>query len=123
MVMASESTAPPSVQSVVAPIENGALNVSGTDNMIAAGTTEDGNAYLNTAMLGVQMGEDAIAAVNMNENNCLLAASGDSYPFNDQFEPEDLTAELGLFFEPNDGDEFNAFDASEFLDTNSFWSP
>jgi hypothetical protein len=55
----------------------------------------------------IQMGEDtiAVAAVNMYEISFLLAASGDSYPFNEQSEPEDFAAGLGLFFDLNDGEE------------------
>jgi hypothetical protein len=49
----------------------------------------------------VNINEFELAAVEMDENNLLLAESGDDYPFNDQFEPEDLTVEgFGLFFDP-----------------------
>jgi hypothetical protein len=57
---------------------------------------------------------DETPSMDMNdiqENDFLLAASGDTYPFNDQFEPEDFTStRMGLWLDPVGGDMFEAFD-------------
>jgi hypothetical protein len=57
------------------------------------------------------MCESEVSAVDtgVNENNLLLAAFGDSHPFNDPFELQDLIERFGLFFDPNDGHELDAF--------------
>ena len=53
-------------------------------------------------------------------NNILLAASGDNYPYNNQFDPADASAGYGLDYNANLGDQFNAFDATAPLNFDDF---
>jgi hypothetical protein len=53
------------------------------------------------ATLEATNGISVVAAVDMNENNFLLEAFGDACPFNDRFEPEDLTNSSGLLLDSN----------------------
>lgn len=61
-----------------------------------------------------------ISAIEMqvHENNALLAASGGQYPFTYQFNPVDGEADVGLFFDPTNANQFEAFDMNEFVDFN-----
>nr|QIA15783.1 mating type protein MAT1-1 [Venturia carpophila] len=57
----------------------------------------------------VDLGPEAEMAIN----EIIFGAAQDSYPFNDQFEPEDFaTKENGLLFEPNGANSFQSFDMS-----------
>jgi len=59
-----------------------------------------------------------IESMESNQNAVLLAASGDIYPFNDQFHPDD---QAGLLFDPF-AENFSAFDVSS-TDINWFLEP
>ncbi|KAF1980707.1 hypothetical protein K402DRAFT_408993 [Aulographum hederae CBS 113979] len=51
------------------------------------------------------------------ENTVLLAASGDQFPYNEQFAPNDESS--GLYFDPNSFDKFMTFDMSFDFDVNA----
>jgi hypothetical protein len=56
--------------------------------------------------------------MQLHENNALLAASGDSYPFTYQFNPVDGESDVGLYFDPTNQGQFESFDMNTFLDFN-----
>jgi hypothetical protein len=100
-----------------------AINVVGNDNITPTFTSDlTYNFAPAQNESSVQLDESTAALLEIEENNILLAASGDSFPFNDQFDPEDLSAGLGLFFDPNDGEQFESFDMASFIDTDEFFN-
>jgi hypothetical protein len=57
----------------------------------------DSDSALNPGLLlDFAPNPDLLPALHMHQNNALLAASGDHYPYNDQFNPGDQ----GLYFDP-----------------------
>lgn len=62
-----------------------------------------------------QTGPLSTIEMELYENNALLAASDDAYPFISQFNPDDADAGLGLFFDPTNSNEFESYDMSEFI--------
>jgi hypothetical protein len=86
--------------------------VSGNDNTIIGAGDFSADDF-EPAPTEELVGEYITAPVVAYEgNNYLLAASEDSYPYNNQFEPEDTATGFGLHFDVNSGDQFNAFDAN-----------
>jgi hypothetical protein len=65
-----------------------------------------------------QFGPLSAIEMEVHENNALLAASEDNYPFISQFGPDDADAGVGLFFDPSNANQFESYDMSEFIDFN-----
>lgn len=80
---------------------------------LTASDTEQAKVVLDDKFLDfsgpeVDLGPEAEMAIN----NIILDTAQDSYPCNDQFEPEDFAVEEnGLFFEPNGANSFDSFDS------------
>ncbi|KAF2433000.1 hypothetical protein EJ08DRAFT_608333 [Tothia fuscella] len=91
LTMTAEPKVGSSTQKLVTPTGSSAINV-------AEWFIEPGNTVYTNA-----------SGAQMNEH------------YNDQFEPEGRAASLDLLFEPNGGDQFNAFDIGNFIDTNGLW--
>nr|AVA29525.1 mating type protein MAT1-1 [Venturia inaequalis] len=81
---------------------------------LTATDTEQAQAVLDDQVLDFSAPKvDMGPVAEMVINNMLLEMSQDTYPYNDQFEPEDFaTEENGLFYEPNGANSFDSFDMS-----------
>lgn len=81
---------------------------------VAAPDTEQAQVVLDDPFHDFAAPEADLGPVaEMAINNIMLDMSQDSYPYNDQFEPEDFAMkENGLFFDPNGANSFDSFDMS-----------
>jgi hypothetical protein len=98
-----------------------AFNVSGNDNVMG------NNNVVAPSALDIQLAtelawNDAIPFIEIQQNDLLLEQSGHDYPYNQQFQPTTLPTNLGLSFDPNDGEQFEAFEVSSYIDTDAFWN-
>jgi hypothetical protein len=96
----------------MATMGNNAVNINGKDNVIDTSQSDEDNIAA----------EDVTSFVDMEVNNLLLVASEDVFPFNAQFDPVDKSAGVGLFFDPNNGEAFESFDISTFVNAETFWN-
>jgi hypothetical protein len=71
---------------------------------------------VNDFQLARDSGPMPAIQMQCHENNALLAASGDQYPFFAQFVPEDAEAEIGLHFDPTGLEVHEAFHLDDFVD-------
>lgn len=91
----------------------------------------DNNTFVDAASFGpllaqtnaTESEQETNPIVDYETNNILLATAGDVFPFNNQFDNADLTAGFGLYYDPNAGDEFNAFEAHQSFNINDFIDP
>ena len=93
--------------------ENKTTNVEVTADQLAQ---EIGFKTMEDFEVSQQMGSMSAIEMEVHENNALLAASGDTYPFTYQFNPVDADAGLGLYFDPTNFNQFESFDMTEFVD-------
>lgn len=96
-----------------------AINVIGNENVVSNGSLTSHDSEVMPAD-DYDLEDSSAPLVAFEANNILLAATGEEFPFNNQFEPKDATAGYGLFYDVNGGDMFGAIDVDAPFDFDTF---
>ena len=112
---------------VVNPTNFVATNIVGNGNVVASEAQVMENVAKNLGFVNVESFEIAQARgsisegeMQVHENNALLAASGDAYPYNAQFNPETAFDNMGLHLDVNGAERFETFFVDDFVDYSDF---
>jgi hypothetical protein len=98
-----------------------AFNVAGNHSII------DNNDAVASPAIDIQLASDlawndAMPFIEIEQNDLLLHESGEAYPYDNQFQPTSLPTDFGLSFDPNHGEQFEAFEVGSYIDTDAFWN-
>jgi hypothetical protein len=145
LTMTADPNATSSNQMVVTSTAYGAINVSGSNNVLATSIGAEcdlpfangftgQSAYNSFEEYAASSGDVQAQHISEVELGAVHTGSGDmdfsdanfelpdhDFFFTGDFEPEERAAGLGVFFDPNAGDKFESLNMNSFVDTKTIW--